>query len=90
MSDSLFSLQRFLKRDRLRHWYFPANFTKFTITPFLQNTSGRLRLSFSVYCQIKATFNMAKKLMHFLAFSVLSILQERIDFKDLQMLPVKC
>ena len=31
-------------KNRLQHRYFPANFAKFLRTPFLQNTSGRLRL----------------------------------------------
>ena len=35
-----------LLKKRLWHRCFPANFTKFPRTPFLQNTSGRLLLLF--------------------------------------------
>ena len=38
-------------KNRLWHRCFPANFAKFPITPFLENTSGRLLLTFSEYCQ---------------------------------------
>ena len=37
-----------LLKKRLWHRCFPANFAKFSRTPFLQNTSGRLLLCFSI------------------------------------------
>ena len=38
-----------LLEKRLWHSCFPVNFMKFLITPFSQNTSGRLLLQFSSY-----------------------------------------
>ena len=37
-----------LLKKRLWHWCFPVNFPKFLRTPFLQNTSRRLLLVFSL------------------------------------------
>ena len=47
---------------RLRHRYFPVNFAKFLITPFLQNTSGWLLLK----------WNKTKCLPLLIAFSYVS------------------
>ena len=41
-----------LLKKRLRHRWFPVNFAEFLITTFLQNTSGRLLLSFRITWQI--------------------------------------
>ena len=39
-----------LSNKRLWHRCFPVNFAKFPRTPFLQNTSGRHLLNFSLRC----------------------------------------
>ena len=46
---------RTLFKKRLLHRCFPVNFVKFSITPFLQNTSGRLPLR-SAYMDIVLVF----------------------------------
>ena len=42
----------FIKKERLRHRCFSVNFAKFSRTSFLQNTFGRLLLTFSLFIKL--------------------------------------
>ena len=68
--DSFFNTVAGLRHKSLWHRCFPVNFARFVRTPFLQNTSGRLLLSFR---WLKLSLNLERSFTEKMEFDFILI-----------------